>query len=319
MLHQVLPASPVQRLDHPVLQQHQIELWIKRDDLLHPMLIGNKYRKSAVYFRQALAYGVGTLVSFGGAYSNHLLALAAMGQHTGIRTVGCVRGEIDQSNAPILAQCAAYGMHLISLSRSAYYPEQQQMSAALMQQLQPFAPYRIVPEGGTSAACLPDVAQIISELFAPIHKGHPPFDWIVCPVGTGGTVAGLLYGLQQQAVPHCRVLALCAAKGYTQLPDQGAQALQHIYAGDAVALSQALARLVVDDRAAYAGFGRVNASFLAELRALQAGLGVPLDYVYTAKALYRLFERIQQGEIEQGARMVFIHTGGYQTAAIAPY
>lgn len=329
-----LAPSPLQAIDHPMLRQRQIQLWIKRDDLLHPKLIGNKYRKSAVYFRQALAQGINTLVSFGGAYSNHLLALAAMGQQAGLQTVGCVRGEVDLQRSPVLARCAAYGMHLIALTRQQYYPEQQQMSLALQQQLAHFGPYLLIPEGGTSAACLSDVAKIVDEIEQQftVHDADAiaTIDVLVCPVGSGGSVAGLAYGLMQQRrqsdqtnqrlLSQCRLLGLCAAKGYTQMPSQGLQALQQACIGQAdlqVQLATLKDWLEIDDGAAMAGFGRIKPVQQKQLLTLQDAIGVPLDYVYTGKALWHLFERMRTAPQWHGQRVVFVHTGGYQTAALS--
>lgn len=299
------PPSPIQRLDLPILRERHVELWIKRDDLLHPTLIGNKYRKSMIYFRQALATQQ-AIVTFGGAYSNHLLAVALMGQSLGLRTVGCVRGDIDLPDAPVLQQCRAAGMRLISLTRRQYYPEQAQISEWLHAQLAPFAPYLIIPEGGTSAACLPDVAKIVDELDAQLAD----YDLIACPVGTGGTVAGMLYGLQSRP-SKARVLGLCAAKGYACLPTPALQAL-----GEITDLASALTRLDLVD-AAERGFGKISAGLRQDCLDLQQKINIPLDYVYTAKALWTLLEMIEQSHRFEGQRMVFIHTGGYQTARLA--
>lgn len=296
--------SPIQRIDLPILRERDVELWIKRDDLLHPTLIGNKYRKSLVYFRQALATQH-AVVTFGGAYSNHLLAVALMGQSLGLRTVGCVRGEIDLPHAPILARCRAAGMHLISVSRQAYYPEQAQMSEWLHTQLAAFAPYLMIPEGGTSAACLPDVAQLITEL----DQQLPDYAVIACPVGTGGTVAGLLYGLHQQQ-STAQVWGLCAAKGYQTLPAQGLQALREL-----TCVEPLLQRLRLIE-AAERGFGKISPAAWQDCLDLQQKINIPLDYVYTAKALKVLLEMIEQSHRFDGQRMVFIHTGGYQTASL---
>lgn len=298
--------SPIQRIDLPILRERNVELWIKRDDLLHPTLIGNKYRKSLVYFQQALTTRQ-AVVTFGGAYSNHLLAVALMGQSLGLHTVGCVRGEIDVSAAPILGRCRDAGMHLISISRQAYYPEQAQMSEWLQAQLAPFAPYVVIPEGGTSAACLPDVAQLVTEL----DQQLPHYDVIACSVGTGGTVAGILAGLHQQQ-SNARVLGLCAAKGYQGLPAQGLAALP----SDEQQRQQLLSRLCIVD-VAERGFGRISPELRHAGLELQAQLNIPLDYVYTAKSLLYLFSEIKQTNLFAKKRLVFIHTGGHQTAALA--
>lgn len=288
-----------------MLHERNVELWIKRDDLLHPTLIGNKYRKSLVYFRQALTTRQ-AVVTFGGAYSNHLLAVALMGQSLGLRTVGCVRGEIDVSDAPILGRCRDAGMHLIGLTRQQYYPEQAQMSEWLHAQLAPFAPYMVIPEGGTSVACLPDVAQLVTEL----DQQLPHYDVIACSVGTGGTVAGILSGLQSNHA-HVRVFGLCAAKGYDSLPEQGRHALQH--AGyDWNTIQTQLTLMDVAER----GFGKLSTSLYQQCIALQQQLQIPLDYVYTAKSLYFLLRKIKQTHDFDGRRLVFIHTGGYQTAPL---
>jgi 1-aminocyclopropane-1-carboxylate deaminase len=180
--------SFLQSIPHPVARRQGVRLLLWRDDLLNLDLPGNKARKLKYNLRQARAEGRSRLLTFGGAYSNHLAAVAAAGRLYGFATTGLVRGEEHLPLNPTLARCAADGMALHYLDRSTYRRRAEPELLAEMQRQ--FGPAYLLPEGGTNALALRGVAELITEL-----RQHTTFDAVAVAAGTGGTLAGLALGL----------------------------------------------------------------------------------------------------------------------------
>jgi 1-aminocyclopropane-1-carboxylate deaminase/D-cysteine desulfhydrase-like pyridoxal-dependent ACC family enzyme len=216
-LAQFAAHSPVQFLADPfptVSDQLPIRLFLKRDDLLHSLVSGNKWRKLKYNLLAARSGQYTTLLTFGGAYSNHLYATAAAGQVFGFNTIGVVRGE-EMADAPLnqtLSFCRAQGMRLHFVSRAEY--RQKEEPAFLASLIAQFGPCYVLPEGGTNELALRGTAEIMTEILE--QMGHPP-DYVCCPVGTGGT----LIGLTKTAPPETTVLGFLALKVPDfQLPEQ---------------------------------------------------------------------------------------------------
>ena len=179
------------RLLPDIATVRDVRLLLWRDDLLDPDLPGNKARKLKYNLVEARRLGHGRLLTFGGAYSNHLAAVAAAGPLYGFETVGLVRGEPTAPLNPTLARCAADGMALHYLDRTAYRRRADQLFQAEL--LARHGPAYLLPEGGTNALALPGVAEAVAAI-----RRHTAFDALAVAVGTGGTLAGLLCGLAGQ-------------------------------------------------------------------------------------------------------------------------
>jgi len=303
--------TPIEAVKLQSFDDLGIELYVKRDDLIHPHIIGNKLRKSLPHFEVCKQLGYTSVLTFGGRFSNHLLAIAQAGQLFNIATIGVVRGTDLSGSSAVLDQCRRMGMRMISVENAAYYPLQQMSTNELVTRLDlDNLPY-IIPEGGTSTLALDGVGQIIDEI-ADIQS----YNYIVCAVGTGGTAAGLAWALAQrteQLLP--KVLAIAVLKGYTTLPVQGQSALQE-KVGVAIA-EQILARhLEFDGSAPWGRYGKPVEAVMRQLRELQRQLAFPIDYVYTGKVLLQLQQLARAGRFNRGSKLLFLHTGGYQTAAI---
>jgi len=284
--------TPLQQLQEPLLQEQGITLSIKREDLLHPEISGNKWRKLKYNLQEAKRLKCHTLLTFGGAYSNHIAATAAAGKAFGFKTVGIIRGEEHLPLNPTLRLAASSGMQLQYMSREKY---RQKDDPALLQELsgQYGQPY-ILPEGGTNALAVKGCTEIVQDI-------HVNYDYICCASGTGGTVAGIIAGLAGEK----QVLAFPALKGGDFLQKEVRQLVYnysgHIYVNW---------HLIADYH--FGGYAKVKPELLAFMQAFQEQHHIPLEPVYTGKMLYGLFDLIRQGYFPKGNRIVAVHTGGLQ-------
>jgi 1-aminocyclopropane-1-carboxylate deaminase/D-cysteine desulfhydrase-like pyridoxal-dependent ACC family enzyme len=286
--------SPVQFLADPFpigSEKMPIRLFLKRDDLLHPLVSGNKWRKLKYNLLAARSGQYTTLLTFGGAYSNHLYATAAAGQVFGFKTIGVVRGEelADAPLNPTLSFCRSQGMRLYFVSRAEY--RQKENPAFLATLTAQFGHCYVLPEGGTNELALRGTAEIMTEILE--QMGHAP-DYVCCPVGTGGT----LLGLAKTAPPQTTVLGFMALKapGF-ELPEQVNCRLETAYH--------------------FGGYAKTTPELLNFIRLFEqktAGLPHPVqvEQVYTGKMLYGIYELARKGYFTPGATVVAVHTGGLQ-------
>lgn len=282
------PDSPLQ----PLLYRPDftIRLFLKRDDLLHPQVSGNKWRKLKYNLIDARNRGYDTLLTFGGAFSNHLYATAAAGKWLGFKTIGIVRGE-ELHGKPLnstLTFCRSCGMTLHFVSRADYRMKEE---AAFILALQTqFGAFYGIPEGGTNELAIRGTAEIMPELIRQL--GYAP-DYVCCAVGTGGTVAGLM----QSAPPETTVLGFLALKATDfQLPIQLPSETRH--------------QLITDYH--FGGYARTTPELLAFIRTFEETTGILIEQVYTGKMLSGIYDLAKQGFFPDGATVVAIHTGGLQ-------
>ncbi len=175
--------SILTKITDPLLDRYEIELWIKRDDLLHPIISGNKWRKLKYSLDYALSSGADTIISMGGAYSNHLHALAYAGKVLGLQTIGLIRGEQPETLTPALSDMKNWGMELKFISRSDYRLLRQYKGCHDLPGLKPRQYW--LPEGGAQALALKGVAELVNEI-------DVAYDILCVPCGTGATLAGII-------------------------------------------------------------------------------------------------------------------------------
>ncbi|MDX1733949.1 MAG: pyridoxal-phosphate dependent enzyme [Halioglobus sp.] len=260
---------------------------------------GNKSFKLAPYLERARQRGVQRLVSFGGAWSNHLHALAATGAAAGFDTVGIVRCSAAEADTPMLADAMALGMQIVPVGRQAY---RRRNEAAYLESIEArFAPCLLVPEGGASAAAAAGCAGI-ARLVA---QQAPQVRQVVLAVGTGTTLAGVAAALDARR----HVLGVSALKGAHDLDDR-VRGLLHALLPQPAASSRA--RWSISHDFHCGGFARSSAGlreFILEFEAVQ---GIPLDPVYTAKAMYAVQQLLARGLLEHTQPLLVLHTGGLQ-------
>ena len=290
------PHAPLQRLHLDWLHQAGVEVAVLRLDLIDPLISGNKWFKLTEHLRAAHQAGADGLISLGGAHSNHLHALAAAGKRFGFATVGLLRGHPQQT--PTTLDLERYGMQLHWLGFAGYRARHEPGFWQPWQALYPNL--HQVPEGGGGLAgalgCKSLVNQVREQLAT---VGWDDYDGWWLAAGTGTTLAGLMLG----EAGRRRVYGALA------VPED------HGVAPQVEAILQAgglLARNVELIDASRGGFARVDDVLLGFMRASEAASGLPLEPLYTAKALMALEQAVKEGVIARGMRLVFVHTGGLQ-------
>jgi 1-aminocyclopropane-1-carboxylate deaminase len=256
---------------------------------------GNKSFKLRKNIDQARRFGVQRLVSFGGAWSNHLHALAAVGRDAGLATVGIVRGEATAENSPMLADAQAWGMQLVNVSRTEY--RRRNDVDYLEQVKQQFAPCLVIPEGGANVAGA-EGAMAIAKLIRQVASEPRR---IVLSVGTGTTLAGVAAGLGD----GYEVVGISALKGASDLEHR----VEQLLAGCA---DSALARWRIMHDYHCGGFARVNQPLRDFMLSFEQMHNVPLEPVYTGKMLFAIQQLQRSGQWQADTPVLAIHTGGLQ-------
>ncbi|MFJ9728661.1 1-aminocyclopropane-1-carboxylate deaminase/D-cysteine desulfhydrase [Streptomyces sp. NPDC101209] len=281
--------SPVQELSDPRFARHGLRLLLKRDDLIHPDLVGNKWRKLAPNLRAAAGR---TLVTFGGAYSNHLRATAAAGRLLGLPTVGVVRGQelAGRPLNPSLARCAADGMRLHFVDRSTYRRKTEPDILARVLRAAGAEDAYVVPEGGSNAAAVRGCRALGEEL-------GDRADVVGVACGTGGTLAGLAAGL----APGGRALGIPVLKGGFLTGDIR-RLQEEAFGGPRGAWH-------LDDRFHFGGYARVPPDLDAFAEDFEQRHAVPVERLYVAKMLYGLVALAQEGAFPRGTTVAAVVTG----------
>lgn len=276
MLSPTIP-SPVQRIDYLPFHNHEVAVFIKREDLIHPDISGNKWRK----LKYNLAAAKSGIITFGGAFSNHLHATAAAGFYYKIPTVGLIRGSYDRDN-PTLKDCLRWGMQLHFIDRQSY--RLKEGAPAVQEICRSYPDYMLLPEGGSNAAAERGVHEMAAEI-------EDDYDLIVLSAGTGATARGIA-----AARPHQEILIISSMKG----PD---------LAGEWKI--RAREQFTINQDYHFGGFGKTDNRLIAFINSFSSVTGIPLDPVYNAKVLYGLHDMAVKGRLT-GKKILVIHTGGLQ-------
>ncbi len=287
--------SENQSITHPVLDAAEVFLDIKREDLLHNEVSGNKFRKLKYNLIEAKKLGYTSVVTFGGAYSNHIAATAAAGKILGLNTIGIIRGEelgIDLNKTLLendtLRFASAAGMHFQFVSREGY---RNKASSEFLDQLkEEFGSFYLIPEGGTNDLAIKGCEEILGSEDA-------TYDIICCAVGTGGTVSGII----NSSKDHQKILGFPALKG-----DFLAEEIKKY-------TSRTNWELVIDYH--FGGYGKVNQELVEFINVFKDQQHIPLDPVYTGKMLFGVFDMVKKGVFPKNTRILAVHTGGLQGIA----
>ncbi len=287
-LEKIFSPSVLTKLQHPLLEQKKIQLWVKRDDLIHPIISGNKWRKLKYILDHALSKGAKTIISMGGAYSNHLHALAYVGKQLNLNTVGYIRGEQPKKISPTLQDLQLWGMELRFVSRAQYRELRNYKQFDQLPNRQKDEYW--LPEGGATALALKGVAEIIAEI-------DLEFDVLCVPCGTGTTLAGLI-----EASSACyKIVGFSALKGGSFLIQDVEQLLT----------KKRLNWAVLTDYH-FGGFAKCTNELLLFIEKFLIQQAIELEQVYTGKMFYGLFDLIQQDYFKPEQKIIAIHTGGLQ-------
>jgi 1-aminocyclopropane-1-carboxylate deaminase len=276
-------SSPLEEISDPLFTAKGLRVFIKRDDMIHPFISGNKFRKLKYNLEKARSLQQDHLVTFGGAYSNHLVATACAGARFGFRTTGFVRGE-PVSNTSLML-CNLFGMELRFISREQYRNKRDVFESAFGKDPAAF----FLDEGGAGTDGVRGCAELINEL-------PDNFDHIFCAAGTGTTAAGLLKGLQSR-MPACRLHVVPVLKNGQFIRDEICRYLDP-------------AEMELHPDYHFGGYARSTPELLEFLRKFASNTGILLDQVYTGKMGYAAYDLIGKDSFPTGSRILLIHTGG---------
>lgn len=271
-----------------ILREKEIALSIKREDLLHPHISGNKYRKLKYNLLEAKEKGHDTLLTFGGAYSNHIAAVAAAGKAYGFRTIGIIRGEeLSEKIAgnPTLQFARKQGMQFSFISRQDFRQKSAPEFLARLQRA--FGTYYLIPEGGTNTLAVKGCEEILT-------PDDTTFDYICCPVGTGGTIAGLI-----NSAKDCQQIL-------------GFPALKGDFLTDDIRKFAKKDNWTLQNGFHFGGYAKINEELIGFINDFKQNTGIPLDPVYTGKMLYGILKLAKDGYFKSGTKILAIHTGGLQ-------
>lgn len=289
----MLKNSKLQRVLHPLFKKHQLIVSIKRDDNIHPIISGNKWRKLKFNLRFAEENNYRGIISFGGSFSNHIHALAFACQQQGLKSIGIIRGEQTYASNYTLSMAQQWGMKLNFVDRKTYRLRE---DTDYLKDLQKKYPdYLLVPEGGSNKLALGGVGEIITEL-----NQQCEFDTLLTPVGSGGTLAGLIQADNNQ---H-QILGISVLKQEGYLTEQINSLLGNHYShfNNWQILSEF-------HRGGYAKFSKEDEGRIVDFN---RQTGFVFEPVYSGKMILALLDLIERGYFIKGQRIVLLHTGGLQ-------
>ena len=273
--------SPLQQLSHQAFDKRSLKVYIKRDDLIHPLISGNKWRKLKYNLTEAKNQGKTTLLTFGGAYSNHIYSAAVAAKTNGLKSIGIIRGEeLDASN-PTLSFAQSQGMEFRFVSRTEYRLRNSQDYLDKTQQEFPDA--YIVPEGGTNALAIKGCAEILDEIET---------DYLITAVGTAGTISGLIEGTQGKG----KVIGVSALKGIDFRED--------------IAQWTSFQNYEIWSDYHFGGYAKVKPQQLEFVKWFKETFDIVLDPVYTSKMAFAFWQNLD--EFPNHSTITLLHTGGLQ-------
>lgn len=278
--------SPIVQLHHDLFEKKKIEVFVKREDLIHKEIMGNKWRKLKYNLIEAKKLKKNRLVTFGGAFSNHIAATAAAAELYDFKCKGIIRGEeLNAQSNPTLRKATAKGMELEFVTREQFRKLKAEYNDLLETDY-------LLPEGGTNALALKGVAELVNEI-------DISYDMLVTPVGTGGTFVGLLSGLDGRS----EVWGFSALKGEfmhdeirgllekNELPHTNYKLFTNYHFG---------------------GYGKINRDLKGFIHTFKQEFDFLLDPIYTGKMFFGIWENVKNNQIAPGTRLLVLHTGGLQ-------
>ena len=266
-----------------------IELFIKREDKLHPIISGNKFRKLKYNIEEAKRLNQTTLLTFGGAFSNHILAVAGAGAEFGFKTIGVIRGEELESKIqenPTLVKAQELGMQFYFVSRTAYRDKEEPSFISHLHEK--YGNFYLVPEGGTNNLAIKGCEEILTD------SDKEYFTHITCAVGTGGTISGLINSSTEKQ----QIIGFSSLKG--------------AFLSEVIRNFVSKTNWSINDSYHFGGYGKVTDELIQFLNSFYSQTAIPLDPVYTGKMVFGVLDLIEKGYFPENSKILMIHTGGLQ-------
>ena len=286
------PDTPLTEIFDPILQEKEIRLLIKREDLIDPHISGNKWFKLKYNLIEAKKLGHTKLLTFGGAYSNHIYSTAEAGNRFGFETIGVIRGEEHLPLNPTLSYAKSCGMQFFYLDRTSYRNKYDEKILATLENN--FGKFYLIPEGGSNHLAVKGCSEIISRI-------KIPFDFICTACGTGGTLAGLILGLDEKS----KALGFSALKGGDFL-NVNVKNLLSFFRKDDFENWQILTEYH------FGGYAKFNNDLILFCESFKEKYQIEIEPIYTGKMLWGLFDLIKNNFFKKNSVIVALHSGGLQ-------
>lgn len=282
------PVTPLQEINDELFNQKNIKLFIKRDDLIDNFISGNKYFKLKYNLIEAAENNFNTLLSFGGAYSNHIYSLAYAGKKFGFKTIGVIRGEQHSPLNPTLQFAKECGMEFYYLSRSDY---RKKYSDEIISRLHKnFGDFYLIPEGGSNNLAVKGCSEIPQRIDIDYH-------YLFCACGTGGTLAGIIKGADIKS----RIIGTAVLKNASFLLDDVKKL---------IASERFNWELLLNYH--FGGYAKFNSELVNFIKTFETKFNIQLEPIYTGKLIYAIYDMAKKNYFESGSVIVAYHSGGLQ-------
>ena len=278
-------ATPIQEIQDQAIFTAGVRLFIKREDLNHPYVSGNKWWKLKYNLSEALRLKKNTLLTFGGAYSNHIYATAAAAREVSLKAVGIIRGEEQTSVNPVIQFARRTGMELHFISREEYRRKNEYDFIKSFKK--DFGDYYLIPEGGSNELAVAGVKEFATGLIG-------DFDYICCPVGTGGTLAGLVNGLKGSSM----IVGFSVLKNGSFLWDEVRR------------LGADYDNWKIITEYDFGGYAKSTQGLSSFIGSFINDHNIPIEPVYTGKMMAGIFDLLNKGYFKKGSSILALHTGG---------
>ncbi len=296
MMHIDHLSVPLQQIQDPLIADFGVTLFIKREDLIHPQISGNKWWKLKYNLIKAKELKYDTLLTFGGAYSNHILATAFAGKEYGFKTIGIIRGEEHSELNDTLKLATKYGMQLSYIDRTRY--REKDHLQFIDQLKEKFGSFYLLPEGGSNELAVKGCMEIMEDV-------NLEYDYICCACGTGATLAGLILGVPISK----KIIGFSSLKG-GQFLEKKIEKYLDIF--DRKTNFEIKKNWEVNPDYHFGGYAKTTKEFFDFIHSFTDRTNIPLDYIYTGKMMFGIYRLIANRFFKKGDRIIVIHTGGLQ-------
>jgi 1-aminocyclopropane-1-carboxylate deaminase len=285
--------TPVIEINHPLLKEAGIQLLVKREDLNHPLISGNKWWKLKYNLKAAVEQNFDTVLTFGGAFSNHIYATAAACREVDLKSIGIIRGERHYPLNPTLSFAQSSGMDLHYVARSTYRLKNEQ---TFLQELEnQFGKFFFVPEGGTNDYGIKGAQEFVTKI-SPLF-----FDIVFVPVGTAGTITGIIAGMNGKK----KIIGIPVLKAAEFQKSEIINLLQNF-------CNKQFNNWMLLTEYHHGGYAKTTGKLMEFILMMRHQHNLPLDQVYTGKLIYAIFEEVKKGSFSRGTTILALHTGGLQ-------
>ncbi|HNP18414.1 MAG TPA: pyridoxal-phosphate dependent enzyme [Fulvivirga sp.] len=283
----------IQKIKEPFFSHNGVEVFIKREDLIHPFVSGNKWRKLKYNLEEATRLQHKTVLTFGGAFSNHIYATSAAANEVGFKSIGIIRGEelADKPLNKTLAFAKNQGMQLEFVSRENYRSKAEDNYIDQLRDI--YGDFYLIPEGGTNNLAIKGCEEIVDEEVK-------QFDYLCLSVGTGGTISGVITAVDKDQI----VIGFSALKG-DFLIKEVADLLSNYTAAEH-------SNWHIETDYHFGGYAKTKPELNEFIEEFNSNHNFPIEPIYTGKMMFGLYDKIKKGDFRSGSKILAIHTGGLQ-------